>query len=52
MHKKKPEKNFKHACSLNLYMNRYLKIQEKNGSGESGADIYNHPRRIAPINLQ
>ena len=29
MHKKVPEKKFKHACSLNLYMNRYLKIQEK-----------------------
>ena len=30
MHKKVPEKKqFKHACSLNLYMNSYLKIQEK-----------------------
>ena len=29
MNKKVPEKKFKHACSLNLYMNRYLKIQEK-----------------------
>ena len=29
MHKKVPEKTFKHACSLNLYMNRYLEIQEK-----------------------
>ena len=29
MHKKVPEKKIKYACSLNLYMNRYLKIQEK-----------------------
>ena len=29
VHKKVPEKKIKHACSLNLSMNRYLKIQEK-----------------------
>ena len=30
MNKKVPEKKkFKHACSLNLYINRYLKIKEK-----------------------
>ena len=30
MNKKVPEKKkFKHACSLNLYVNRYLKIKEK-----------------------
>ena len=50
MHKKVPEKKIKYACSLNLYMNK--KNTRKNRSGESGADIYNHPPKIAQINLQ
>ena len=29
LRKESLKKTFKHACSLNLYMNRYLKIQEK-----------------------
>ena len=55
MHKKVPEKKFKHACSLKLYMNRYLKIQRKidllNLENQEQTFII-IPPKIAQINLQ
>ena len=45
-------KKFKHAFSLNFLYEQVFKNTRKNRSGGSGADIYNHPPKVAQINLQ
>ena len=34
-------------CSLNFLYEQVFKNTRKNRSGESGADIYNHPPKVA-----
>ena len=55
MHKKVPEKRIQASVLAGFVYEQVFKNTRKNISplsGESGADIYNHPPKIAQINLQ